>query len=330
MSVASKNIFELLGNDPDSDGEVKAPTRQVIKQVQTTKKKDVVVEAPAATQKPRNNRKYQGNEAAIRDREAGHEKNKGRTDGVEAGEGGYRHRGDREGGRGGRGASRGDKRGGGRGRPFDRHSQTGRVDTAKATGQGWGANTGDAEWSDEKTGEAIAQGEATGTGYDAADPATAEAEPVKDGEVKEEEPEEKLKTYEEYQQELKEKRAALNAPAQIRKPNEGSRDNKKWENATVLDKVDEDVYVAPKEGKAKAPKERKTKQLLEIEHSYQEPRSERGGRGGRGRGEGRGGRGRGEGRGGNRGGDRPARGGARGGAGASVNLADESAFPALA
>jgi hypothetical protein len=203
-------------------------------------------------------------------------------------------------------------------------------DTAKATGQGWGANTGDAEWSDEKTAEAIAQGEATGAGWDAADPATAEAEPAADGEPKEEaEPEEKVKTYEEYQQELKEKRAALNAPAQIRQPNEGSRDNKKWENATVLNKVEEDAYVAPKEGKAKAPKERKTKQLLEIEHSYQEPRSERGGRGGRGRGEGRGGRGRGEGRGGNRG-DRAPRGGAPRAAGASVNLQDESAFPALA
>jgi hypothetical protein len=58
-------LFFFAGNDPDSDGEVKAPTRQVVKQVQTTKKKDVAPETPATVQKTggRNNRKYQGNEA---------------------------------------------------------------------------------------------------------------------------------------------------------------------------------------------------------------------------------------------------------------------------
>jgi len=321
MSVASKNLFELLGNDPDSDGEPRAPTKTVVKQTVTSKKKDAPVDVPApARGNNRGGRKYGGNEGAFRDGETGAESNRRRPTDVE----GERTHKTTSGGRGGRGAGRGDRRGGDR-KAFDRHSQTGRVDTTKATAQGWGANTGDGEAADEAAGEAIAKA-------DAVDPAVAEAEKA---EAEAREAEEKQKTYDEYLAEIAEKKAALGAPTSVRKPNEGARDNKKWENATVLAAKEEEAFVAPKEVKAKAPKEKKVKNVLEIDQAYQEPKTERrgGDRGGRGgRGGDRGGRGRGD-----RGGDRGAFRGDRGdrrpaapkAAAAPVNIADSSAFPAL-
>jgi len=333
MSVASKNLFEILGNDPDSDGEVKAPTREVVKQKVVSKKKDVVVEAP--TQAPpkanRGGRRYGGNEGAFRDRETGSERNRQRnTDNT----GEHVHDGPR---RGGRGGARGGQRG--RGREFDRHSQTGRADTAKQTGQGWGANTGNAEWTDEKVGQSIAEGQAAGSGWDAADPATAEVDEFAQGNVEapkeeqaEPEPEEKLKTLEDYKAELAARQANLGPPPSVRRPNEGSRENKKWANAVPLAKDDdEDAFIAPKEGKQKPPKERKTKQLLEIDATA-ETGNRRGGSGRGGRGDrgdrGRGGRGgRGEFRGERRGGA-PSYGQAPGKS-SVVKIDDTKAFPAL-
>ena len=136
----------------------------------------------------------------------------------------------------------------------------------------------------------------------------------------------------------------LGGTLQARKPNEGSKVDKKWANAKALNKEEqeEEAYFSGKGGKAPRQRERKEKQTIEIAHRFQEStRGERGGgrgRGGRGGGEfrggergGRGGRGRGDGsyRGESRGGEyRGGRGGGRG-RGDNVNISDETAFPSL-
>jgi plasminogen activator inhibitor 1 RNA-binding protein len=211
-----------------------------------------------------------------------------------------------------------------------------------------GAVEGVAELKDEQAGEeqaqaeqkeAVAEGEATATGTE-----TAKDEP-------EAEPEDKHISYDDYLAQLAEKKLALEAAKEVRKPNEGSKLDKKWANAKPLVKdEEEDTFMVGTGAKAKRERERKTKQLVEIDNRYIEPdRPLRGGRGGgEYRGEYRGGRGGGErggrgGRGGSRGGDHP-RGGPRGGAGfrggrggtggrgdssAALNPADPSAFPSL-
>lgn len=247
-------------------------------------------------------------------------------------------------------------------------------DSEKQVGQGWGSNEN--EWTDEKAGEQIAQTEAqdwgaqpaaqdwdsqpaaqdwnaqsaaqdweaqsAAQGLDA--PVATSAEPVWDFEAEAappapEEPEEKFKTYADYLAEKAAKAAALGSLPAARQPNEGSRNDTKWKNATPLKKdEEEDVFIAGKEAKARKEKERKQKQIVEIDQRFQEaPRGGRGGgdRGGRGgdRGDrgGRGGRGGGERRGGPRGGPRGGRdGGYRGGnSNAPINLEDSNAFPSL-
>lgn len=164
------------------------------------------------------------------------------------------------------------------------------------------------------------------------------------------EPEDNSKSYEQYLAEIAEKKLALGAaPLEARKPNEGSKQDKKWANAKALEKEEEEDFVAGSGGKAKRERERKQKQVLEIDQRFVEA-PERGGRGGgfrggdrgdrRGRGDGpsRGGRGEFRGR-GDRGGrgrgdgsfrGRGDRGGPRGGSsGATINTTDESAFPSL-
>lgn len=101
--------------------------------------------------------------------------------------------------------------------------------------------------------------------------------------VPEEPEEEKVKTYDDFLAEKAAKQAALGALPAARQPNEGSRTN-----ATPLKKSGEDeeeVLFAGKEAKAKREKERKQKQIVEIDQRFQEiPRGGRGDRGGRSRG----------------------------------------------
>jgi plasminogen activator inhibitor 1 RNA-binding protein len=215
-------------------------------------------------------------------------------------------------------------------------------DSEKQAGHGWGANEGGAELADEQAGEAIANAEQkealTGDG-DAA-PADAAAEPAAEPEA-----EDNSISYSDYLAQLAEKKLALGTGVpEARKPNEGSKQDKKWANAKPIAKEEEEDFVAGSGGKAKRERERKQKQLLEIDQRFVEaPERGRGGfRGGRGRGDGpsRGGRGEGfrggrggEGRGGrargdHRGGSRPS--GPRGGSGAApINPEDTSAFPSL-
>ncbi|KAL0632971.1 hypothetical protein Q9L58_008129 [Maublancomyces gigas] len=340
-SVASKNLFDLLGNDiEDPDAPLPPVPREVVKNTATSKKRDEKVTPVAAVTgdyQPRGNRGRGrgGSEGAFRDRDAGRQNNLSKN--TEDDNGAPRAS---RGGRGGRGGGGGG--GGGGGRQYDRHSQTGRVDTDKQVGQGWGANKGTNEWDDERAGEELAQKDAAG--IENQDPSTAPAEtPAAEvetiEEVPEPEPEEIVKTYDEYLAELAQRQADLGPPVEVRRPNEGS-SNKKWATAKELSRKEEeegDYFIGESKDKARN-RERKTKQVLDIEPRFVEPREgSRGGsapRGGRGRGGDRGGRGRGDrdrgDRGGDRGGDR--RGGYNGptrGSGGAVNIADPSAFPSL-
>jgi len=316
MSVASKNLFDLLGNDVEGDDGPAAPVKTVEKASTHTTKRNAdgaaPVKAAAQSTSTRRTGNATGNDAAFRDRNAGSDRNRSKPtdDAARGSRGGYRGRG----GRGGRGGRAQD----------DRHSKTGITDTEKATAQGWGATEGQAELKDEQAGEEIAQAEKK---QDAA----------ADVETKEEEEEEKHMTLDQYQAEQAEKKLALEneAALALRKANEGVKEDKKWAGAKPLVKEEDENYFIGTGGKTKRERERKVKQLVELENRYIEPeRPTRGGRGGA-RGGARGDGARGRGRGAPRGGEfRGARGGAAvGGRGqdarAPVNTSDESAFPSL-
>ena len=112
----------------------------------------------------------------------------------------------------------------------------------------------------------------------------------------------------------------------IRKANEGTKLDKKWANAQPLVKNEDQVYVEPTGGKTKRERERKQKNILEIDQRYIEPERTRRGRGGRG-GRVRGGEFRGRGsRGG--GGGVGAHGG-RQGDNIPIDTQDQVAFPSL-
>ncbi|GAA6059085.1 hypothetical protein JCM10212_002056 [Sporobolomyces blumeae] len=204
----------------------------------------------------------------------------------------------------------------GGGRPFDRQSQTGRVDSEKAEAAGWGAEDGKKELEAEVLAEGDAKAEqqtATGT-----------ATPVREAPIEEED---NTQSYEQYLAAQAEKKLNIAALPEARKANEGA-DDSQWANATALSKKSENeewLMGAPKATQKKE-KAKKEKIFLEIDAPIRKPQdSARGGRGGA-RGGAGAGRGRGEGRG---------RGGARGGAAraprqAAPAVPDASAFPALA
>ncbi|TVY67372.1 RGG repeats nuclear RNA binding protein B, partial [Lachnellula suecica] len=285
--IASKNLYELLGNnhDEDSDKEPEPPVKVIDKTPARTTKRNAGAEAPAskapATSDSRGARRgaFNGNEGAFRDRQAGSASNRGKPTGDagqqdraprnERAQGTYEGR-----GRGGRGGNRN----------FDRHSRGVGGESEKQAAHGWGATEGEAELKDEEAGEALAKADQkealTGDG-DAAPVDAAEAEP-----------EDNSKSYAEYLEELEQKKAALGgATLEVRKPNEGSKQDKKWANAKAIAKEEEEDFVAGSGGKAKRERERKTKQVLDIDQRFVEA-PERGG-GGRGGGF-RGGRGRGD------------------------------------
>ncbi|KAG0159387.1 hypothetical protein PDIDSM_6909 [Penicillium digitatum] len=141
-SVRSKNLYELLGNDPELDPSRPAPppTKAIDRPVDRSGKRDVPKEQPARHTEAnarRGGRVTGGNEAAYRDRNAGRNNNREKpTD--EAAQPA------RRGGRGGRG---------------DRQSRTGQTDTRKQVQQGWGAQSGEKTLDDERQGEKIAKKE---------------------------------------------------------------------------------------------------------------------------------------------------------------------------
>lgn len=303
--VRSKNLYELLGNDPelDSDREPEPPTKTVDKPAARHGKRDAPREAPAAPSAPtaprggaRGGRGRGGNDEAFRDRNAGSYNNRNRpVDEVkEAGRRGYRGRDDR----------------GARTRT-DRHPvRTGHTDSDKQIGQGWGAKKGDAEWNDEKAGEAIAK----------ADENEAQT-PLEGGELAApEEPVDKSKSYADY---LAEQAAAKRGDLGVkeaRAPNEGSKD-KKWNAAKEIRRDNEEEnYIKPQEEKGKRERQRKEKNFLEVDMRFvEQPR-------GRGTGPRGGARGGARGRGGR--GDGP-RGGRSGAAAGPAVQVDEKNFPSL-
>ncbi|KAI1777592.1 hypothetical protein F4818DRAFT_407199 [Hypoxylon cercidicola] len=317
MSVASKNLFDLLGNDVEGDEAPSGPVKTVDKTTMRTTKRNVEPQAPAKpVTNPTGARRAGpgGNEGAFRDRNAGSASNH-RKSTDEAPRGGPR------GGRDARGR-------GGRGGRFsrdrdDRHTKGVASGSEKQAALSWGATEGDAEQKDEQVGEEIAQTELKeATAEDAENPAT----PA--------EPEDKHVSYEEYLAQQAEKKLALGESLEIRKPNEGTKVDKKWANAKALTKDDDDNYVPATAGKVKRERERKAKQLLDIDQRYVEPERTRGGRGGRGGSRGGAPRGEGRGRGSGRGRGGESRGDFRGGrSGARENNSSfalsQDAFPTL-
>lgn len=354
MSVATKNPFALLEEDSRSSSPVPAPAPAA---------------APAAPAPARGNaQKSRGGPAARGGKyyARGGAKSAVRAEDL-SGQGNLNPNGiedppaadKRFDGRGrGRGGSRGTR--GGRGRQFDKHSQTGKVDTEKRVNQGWGADEGGAElkaeqgavkdanaeaaapagewgapaadagdWSSPAAGAADWNGPAAGAADDAAPAATADGTNAeRDSRPRRErEPEEEdnTLTLDQYLAQQKEKESSVVPKLEgIRKANEGA-DGNIWKDAVALEKSEEDTYFAGKSRaapKVRAKKEEKV--FLEIEARFERPRG--GGRGGRG-GDERGGRGRG-GRGNDRGRAAAPRGG-RSAASAPVEISDERAFPSL-
>ena len=228
-------------------------------------------------------------------------------------------------------------------------------DHTKQADLSWGAPTGESEFQDEKAGEAIAKeeekDEGAAGGWDSGvaalpDDAPAGADGIAPpaapadapaGPAEEPEPEDNSRSYADYLAEQAEKKLKLGSGVlEARKPNEGSKQKKEWDNAKPVSKDEEDEYMAGKASKARREKQRKEKERVDVDLRYVEPNA--GGRGGgeRGRGRGRGDRGdfrgRGRGRGDNfRGrGDGGYRGGrGRGDSGYTPNVGDENAFPTL-
>ncbi|KAI0186963.1 hypothetical protein EV127DRAFT_437526 [Xylaria flabelliformis] len=321
----SQTVCDREEDEPQPSG----PVKTVEKNLPRTTKRNVEPQAPIKPAGTTGGRRVGpgGNEGAFRDRNAGHSANQRKpTDEVSRG-----------GQRGGRGA----RERGGRGGRFprerdDRHTKGLAIGgSEKQAAQSWGATEGGAEAKDEQVGEEIAQTELKEATAEDAEDVTTPAEP-----------EDKHVSYNDYLAQQAEKKLALGDNLEIRKPNEGSKVDKKWANAKALNKEDDDDFISATGGKTKRERERKAKQLVEIDNRFVEPERPRGGRGGRGgagrggaRGDGRG-RGEGRGRGGSRGdfrgdfrgdrGDRGDRGGRPAGReNASINTSDESAFPSL-
>lgn len=331
--VVSKNLYELLGNnhDEDSDKEPEPPVKVIEKTPARTDKRNAPREAPAAPANAGQNRRQPGgNEGAFRSG-AGRDSNRTKPteDGARA-PNAYNGR--------GRGPQTGR---GGRSRPTprdDRHSKHVGGDSAKQAGQGWGAETGTAELNDEVAGEAIAGAEVKAALKEDGDAAPVNA----DGRTLEEQEADNSISYADYLIQKAERLSLQAAPA--RKANEGAKEDKKWAQASELKKTEEEEFIAGSTGKKTRTRERKQKEVLDIDQRFVEQPSRDAGRGGRGRGDGprrggergafRGDRGaargpRGDGAGRGRG--APRGGAARGGAprAAPVAIDDTKAFPSL-
>ncbi|KAF7590515.1 hypothetical protein BBP40_002703 [Aspergillus hancockii] len=293
--VRSKNLYELLGNDPELDPNraPEPPTKAVDRPAQRVGKRDTPKEAPVSQPRTGQNSRrgnVTGSEAAFRDRNAGRNQNREKPteEGAQA-------------------SRRGDR--GGRPR-HDRQSRTGQTDSGKKVTQGWGGQSGEKEWDDERAAEKIAQND--------------ENEPQTPAGEEAQEPVDKSKSYSDY---LAEKAAQGDLSAKpVRAANEGTKADSKWAQAKEFKRdSEEDEYIKGKEDKAKREKARKEKNYLDVDMRFVEaPRGTSGprGRGGRvSRGGDRGGRGARGGRG--NGGPRAER-----SSGAPVTV-DEKNFPSL-
>lgn len=353
MSVATRNPFAIL--DAEDASRPSSPTPAPAKDPQpvaAARDLNKSKGGPAA----RGGKYYQrggGTRSAPRD-SGGNQNQNGIEEPIgKKFEGRGRGRGNTRGGRGGGG--------GGRGRPFDKHSQTGKIDSDKKIHQSWGGDDGNTELKTEQaaTFDAAAEGasavnewsaDTTGGGDTwgsgggepgVADAWTAPPDSTADagatGDVapadgdrtdrrrKEREPEEEdnTLTLDQYLAQQKEKEASLVPKLEgTRKANDGA---ESWKDVVPLQKDGEDAYFVGKgktTPKARAKKEEKV--FLEIDARFERPARgpPRGGRGFERGSRGGGGRGR--------GGDRPTR-GRTGGESATptVDVDDQTAFPSL-
>ncbi|KAK2066598.1 hypothetical protein P8C59_000403 [Phyllachora maydis] len=245
MSVATKNPFDLLGNDDGDSDTPTAPVKTVDKTSTHTVKRNTdglgsATQAPARGGSRRGG--IGGNEGAFRDRNAGSDRNRAKTTDESA---------PRDAPRGGRDA----RARGGRGGRFprerdDRHAKNNTAETTeKAASQGWGAVEGEAALKDEQAGEEMAQAEKRDAAHE-------------DAEAPDAEPEPKTMSLQDYLAQQAEKKLALQTEGSLkpRQPNEGSKTDKKWANAKPLAKENDEDYFAGTGGKAKRERERKTKQ----------------------------------------------------------------------
>ncbi|KAJ1659157.1 hypothetical protein GGF44_003735 [Coemansia sp. RSA 1694] len=198
----------------------------------------------------------------------------------------------------GRGSARG------RGRQFDRHSATGLVDSEKKEKQGWLGDEKDLVTDGAQATEAAKKDNQDGT------PAAP---------VAEEEPEEVIKTLDDYMKERES--ASVDTKRTLRKANEARVDQSQLKGQVALDKKDEDFFSPIVAQKSRKQKVRKEKIFVDIEQRFADESSRRGAF-----------------RGGPRGGSNagPQNRGGRGGSSAGprsggnrVNINDERAFPSL-
>lgn len=119
-----------------------------------------------------------------------------------------------------------------------------------------------------------------------------------EGEENEPEPEDKSISYADYLAEQAAKKAADLGVKEARKPNEGTKPDKKWSSAKEFkhDEEDEEYIRGKAEERARRERQRKEKNYLDVDMRFVEPSRGRGDGRGRGRGgdRGRGGRGRGD------------------------------------
>ena len=142
------NPFGLLGNDVEDTDVVVSPPKELVKKNTSSKKADVPPPSANPAKANKNRPRPTGNEAAIKEKNAGRQQNKSK-DVPESSK-----------------TKKTNPR-----KSTDRHSRTGKVDTAKKVHQGWG--------DDKKELDAEAQGEA-----DAQAEAEAEAEATAEASAK--------------------------------------------------------------------------------------------------------------------------------------------------
>ncbi|AEY98667.1 FAGL151Wp [Eremothecium gossypii FDAG1] len=127
------NPFDLLGNDVEDATVVVSPPKELVKKTTSSKKADVPPPSADPSRAKNNRPKPTGNEAAFRDKQAGRSQNKSKDAPAP-------------------GKPAKDSR-----KTFDRHSRTGKTDSAKKIKQAWGDN--EKEQADEEAGAAVAEAE---------------------------------------------------------------------------------------------------------------------------------------------------------------------------
>nr|CAG8574199.1 7717_t:CDS:2 [Entrophospora candida] len=241
-SLASRNIFALLGDDEDLERVEKTSETATTPQNETVLVQKQVDRSRASKKEARIKHDYPQRGGFKNSAPRGNDDN--RSDYPSRSSRGARP-GER--GRGGR------RDGGGRGgREYDRHSASGRYDSEKKENQGWGnngitADDSNAE-SQEQTNNWGANGE-SGSGKvedqpweikESTEADDAKGENIGDDEAaaKPIEPEEIVKTLEEYLSEKAQKTLDISLP-EARKPNEGV-DDSQWKDAVPLEKKEEE------------------------------------------------------------------------------------------